>query len=81
MTDIPINQQAEVSDGNSVFDDVWVLNKLHYDFTNSGTITISNLNVIGIFVSSFCLLSDFGTTHLDLFGFGKGFKTFVRCCF
>ena len=48
MTDIPINQQAEVSDGNSVFDDVWVLNKLHYDFTNSGTITISNLNVIGI---------------------------------
>mgnify|MGYP001223325895 FL=1 len=48
MTDIPINQQAEVSDGNSVFDDVWILNKLHYDFTNSGTITISNLNVIGI---------------------------------
>jgi len=48
MTDISINQQAEVSDGNSVFDDVWVLNKLHYDFTNSGTITISNLNVIGI---------------------------------
>ena len=48
MTDIPINQQAEVSDGNSVFDDVWILNKLHYDFTNSGTITISNLNVIGV---------------------------------
>ena len=36
-----------------------------------------NLNVIGIFVSSFCRLSDFGTTHLDLFGFGKGFKTFI----
>tara|TARA_R100000734_G_C3307704_1_gene98279 strand:- start:12 stop:1460 length:1449 start_codon:yes stop_codon:yes gene_type:complete len=49
MTDIPnINQQAEVSDGNSVFDDVWILNKLHYDFTKSGTINVSELNVIGV---------------------------------
>ena len=44
----PINQQAEVFDGNVVFDDVWITTKLHYDFTKSGTITLSSLNVIGV---------------------------------
>ena len=49
MTDIPnINSQAEVFDGNTVFDDVWILNELHYDFTKSGTINVSELNVIGV---------------------------------
>jgi len=49
MTDIPnINQQAEVFDGNTVFDDVWIQNELHYDFTKSGTISVSDLNVIGV---------------------------------
>ena len=49
MTDIPnINQQAEVFDGNTVFDDVWIQNELHYDFTKSGTISVSELNVIGV---------------------------------
>tara|TARA_R100001460_G_scaffold62925_1_gene103150 strand:+ start:166 stop:1590 length:1425 start_codon:yes stop_codon:yes gene_type:complete len=49
MTDIPnINQQAEVFDGNTVFDDVWILNKLHYDFSKSGSISLSELNVVGV---------------------------------
>ena len=50
MTDsnTPINQQAEVFDGNVVFDNVFILEKLDYDFTRSGQITISELNVVGI---------------------------------
>ena len=49
MSDNPsLLNQAEVSDGNSVFDDVWILNKLNYDFTKSGTINVSELNVIGV---------------------------------
>ena len=49
MTDIPnINSQAEVFDGNTVFDDVWILNKLHYDFTKSGSISFTELNVVGV---------------------------------
>ena len=58
MTDIPnINQQAEVFDGNTVFDDVWIQNELHYDFTKSGTISVSELNVIGV--------STFGNVNVD----------------
>ena len=50
MTDsnTPINQQAEVFDGNVVFDNVFILEKLDYDFTKSGPITVSELNVLGI---------------------------------
>ena len=49
MTDIPnIITQAEVFDGNTVFDDVWILNKLHYDFTKSGSISFTELNVVGV---------------------------------
>ena len=49
MTDNPsLLNQAEVFDGNTVFDDVWILNKLNYDFTKSGTINVSELNVIGV---------------------------------
>ena len=43
-----ISQQANYQDGNSVFDTVFILEKLNYDFTKSGPITISELNVIGI---------------------------------
>ena len=50
MTDsnTPINQQAEVFDGNVVFDNVFILNSLDYDFTKSGSISLTELNVIGI---------------------------------
>ena len=50
MTDsnTPINQQAEVSDGNVVFDNVFILNSLDYDFTKSGSISLSELNVVGV---------------------------------
>jgi len=43
-----ISQQANYQDGNSVFDSVFILEKLDYDFTKSGPITISELNVVGI---------------------------------
>ena len=49
MTNIPdISQQAFYRDGNAIFDKVHVLDKIEYDFTKSGPITISELNVIGI---------------------------------
>ncbi len=50
MTDsnTPINQQAEVFDGNVVFDNVFILNNLDYDFTKSGSISLSELNVVGV---------------------------------
>ena len=49
MTDsnTPINQQAEVFDGNVVFDNVFILNNLNYDFSNND-ITARNLRVTGI---------------------------------
>ena len=50
MTDsnTPINQQAEVFDGNVVFDNVFILDALDYDFKKSGTIEIQNLQVVGV---------------------------------
>ena len=48
MTDNPsLLNQAEVFDGNTVFDDVWILNKLNYDFSQDD-ITAKNLRVTGI---------------------------------
>ena len=49
MTNIPdIRDQAEVFDGNTVFESVFILDKLDYDFTKSGTIEIQNLQVVGV---------------------------------
>jgi hypothetical protein len=48
MASPDISQQANYQDGNSVFDSVFILEKLNYDFTKSGPITISELNVLGI---------------------------------
>ena len=60
MTDIPnINSQAEVFDGNTVFDDVWILNKLHYDFSQDDIIA-RNLRVTGI--------ATFGTSSTTIDG-------------
>ena len=49
MTDsnTPLNQQAEVFDGNVVFDNVFILNNLDYDFSNDD-LTTRNLRVTGI---------------------------------
>ena len=47
MTDNPnipsLLEQGEVFDGNTIFDNIFVLNKLDYDFKKSGTIEIDNL--------------------------------------
>ena len=43
-----ISQQANYQDGNSVFDSIFILEKLDYDFTKSGLISVSELNVVGI---------------------------------
>ena len=60
MTDIPnINSQAEVFDGNTVFDDVWILNKLHYNFSQDD-ITARNLTITGI--------ATFGTSSTTIDG-------------
>ena len=49
MSNIPdIRDQAEVFDGNTVFESVFILDKLDYDFTKSGTIEIQNLQVVGV---------------------------------
>ena len=49
MTNIPdLRDQAEVFDGNTVFDNVFILDTLDYDFKKSGTIEISNLQVVGV---------------------------------
>ena len=52
MTDNPnipsLLEQGEVFDGNTIFDNIFVLNKLDYDFKKSGTIEIDNLQVVGI---------------------------------
>ena len=60
MTDNPsLLNQAEVFDGNTVFDDVWILNKLHYDFSQDD-ITARNLRVTGI--------ATFGTSSTTIDG-------------
>ena len=61
MTDsnTPINQQAEVFDGNVVFDNVFILNNLDYDFSNND-ITAKNLRVTGI--------ATFGTSSTTIDG-------------
>ena len=48
MASPDISQQAIYQDNNSVFDTVFILEILNYDFTKSVPITISELNVIGI---------------------------------
>ena len=48
MTTPDISQQAFYRDGNAIFDKIHVLEKIEYDFTKSGSITITDLNVIGI---------------------------------
>ena len=48
MTTPDISQQAFYRDGNAVFDKVHVLEKIEYDFTKSGSISLTELNVIGI---------------------------------
>jgi len=61
MTDsnTPLNQQAEVFDGNVVFDNVFILNNLDYDFSNND-ITAKNLRVTGI--------ATFGTSSTTIDG-------------
>ena len=36
MATVPIHEQALVQGGNSVFEDVWITDTLHYDFKRSG---------------------------------------------
>ena len=60
MTAQDISQQAFYRDGNAVFDKVHVLEKIEYDFTKSGPITITDLNVIGI--------ATFGTSSTTIDG-------------
>ena len=64
MTDsnTPLNQQAEVFDGNVVFDNVFILNNLDYDFSNND-ITAKNLRVTGI--------ATFGTSSTTIDGDGN----------
>ena len=61
MTDsnTPLNQQAEVFDGNVVFDNVFILNSLDYDFSNDD-LTTRNLRVTGI--------ATFGTSSTTIDG-------------
>ena len=60
MASPDISQQANYQDGNSVFDSVFILEKLDYDFTKSGPITITDLNVTGI--------ATFGTSSTTIDG-------------
>ena len=64
MTDsnTPLNQQAEVFDGNVVFDNVFILNSLDYDFSNDD-LTTRNLRVTGI--------ATFGTSSTTIDGDGN----------
>ena len=48
MTAQDISQQAFYRDGNAVFDKVHVLEKIEYDFTKSGSISLAELNVVGV---------------------------------
>ena len=61
MTNIPdIRDQSEVFDGNTVFENVFILDKLDYDFSKSGHITITDLTVTGI--------ATFGTSSTTIDG-------------
>ena len=60
MTAPDISQQAFYRDGNSVFDKIHVLEEIVYDFTKSGPITITDLNVTGI--------ATFGTSSTTIDG-------------
>ena len=61
MTNIPdIRDQSEVFDGNTVFENVFILDKLDYDFAKSGHITITDLTVTGI--------ATFGTSSTTIDG-------------
>ena len=48
MTAPDISKQAFYRDGNAVFDKVHVLEKIEYDFTKSGSISLAELNVVGV---------------------------------
>ena len=49
MTNIPdISQDAHYRGGNAIFDKVHVLEKIEYDFTKSGSISLAELNVVGV---------------------------------
>ena len=61
MSNIPdIRDQSEVFDGNTVFENVFILDKLDYDFSKSGHITITDLTVTGI--------ATFGTSSTTIDG-------------
>ena len=60
MTTPDISQQAFYRDGNAIFDKIHVLEKIEYDFTKSGPITITDLNVTGI--------ATFGTSSTTIDG-------------
>ena len=47
MATVPIHEQALVQGGNSVFEDVWITDTLHYDFKRSGDVEFSSLSVSG----------------------------------
>ena len=59
MASPDISQQANYQDGNSVFDSVFILEKLDYDFSNDD-ITTRNLRVTGI--------ATFGTSSTTIDG-------------
>ena len=44
---VPIHEQALVQGGNSVFEDVWITDTLHYDFKRSGDVGFSTITVDG----------------------------------
>ena len=45
MATVPIHEQALVQGGNSVFEDVWITDTLHYDFKRSGDVGFSTITV------------------------------------
>ena len=47
MATVPIHEQALVQGGNSVFEDVWITDTLHYDFKRSGDVGFSTITVDG----------------------------------
>ena len=47
MATVPIHEQALVQGGNSVFEDVWITDTLHYDFKRSGNVEFNSLSVSG----------------------------------
>ena len=48
MSNPDISQQAVYQGGNSVFDKIHILDELVYDFTRSGSISLAELNVVGV---------------------------------